>query len=137
MMMKFLNTEQINLVLQTDLIWNFKYKKTELYNKTCCIQKCFWCHKYDYINVQCNEQQKCSIYVEKHKSENCLFKDLKKWKCTSCRDLHKAWNNKCLNYQKEMMWIQMMCSIKQIHWRVLNFRVCMHSLIFTSALDSS
>ncbi len=31
-MMKFINVEYINLILQTELIWDFKYKKTELYN---------------------------------------------------------------------------------------------------------
>ncbi len=54
-MMKFINAEHINLTLQTELIWDFKYKKTELYDWACCIQKCFKCYKYDYINAQCKD----------------------------------------------------------------------------------
>ena len=133
--MKFLNIEQINLTLQTDLIWNFKYKKIKLYNKACWIQKCFQCHKYDHINAQCDGQQKCSNYVEKYKSENCLFKNLKKQKYTSCKNLHRICDDKCFNYQKEMTQIQMACSIKWIYWRILNFRVHIHFLIFILTLN--
>ncbi len=36
-MMKFINAEHINLTLQTELIWNSEYKKTELYDWAYCI----------------------------------------------------------------------------------------------------
>ncbi len=36
-MMKFINVEYINLTFQIRLIWDFKYKKTELYDWACCI----------------------------------------------------------------------------------------------------
>ena len=33
--MEFMDAEQVNVALQTDLIWDSEYKKTELYNRAC------------------------------------------------------------------------------------------------------
>ncbi len=99
-MIKFINAEHINLTFQTELIWNSEYKKTELYNWACCIQKCFKYYKYDYISAQCESTQKCSICAESHRSENCFFKNLEFniRKCVNCEDLYKIWNNKCSEF---------------------------------------
>ena len=88
--MEFTDAEQANVALQTGLIWDSEYKKTELYDRACQIQECFHCHRYGHISAQCGEQQKCGICAEGHRSEDCPSKDLGKRKCVSCEGSHRA-----------------------------------------------
>lgn len=90
MVVEFKDAEQANVALQTDLVWDSEYKKTELYNRACQIQECFCCHKYGHISAQYSGQQKCGIYAEGHRSEDCPSKDLGKRKCTSCGGPYRA-----------------------------------------------
>ncbi len=101
MMVEFADAEQANMALQTGLIWDSEYKKTELYDRACRIQECFRCHKYGHISAQCGGNQKCGLCAENHRSEECPSKDLDKRKCASCGGPHKARDNKCPEYQKE------------------------------------
>ena len=89
-MVEFADVEQVNMVLQTGLIWDSEYKKTELYNRACCIQKCFRCYKFGHISAQCSGQQKCRLCAKNYRSEKCPSKDLEKRKCASCRGSHRA-----------------------------------------------
>ena len=118
MVVEFLDAEQANLALQTGLVWDSEYKKTELYDRACWIQECFRCHKYGHISAQCGGQQKCGICAEEHRSEDCPSKDLGKRKCASCGGPHKARDSKCPNYQKEVARVQVAHSVKWTHWRV-------------------
>ena len=105
--MEFVNAEQVNVALQTGLIWDSEYKKMELYDRACRIQECFRCHKFDHISAQCGGQQKCRLCAENHRSEECPFKDLGKQKCASCEGLHRACDSKCPEFQKEVAQVQM------------------------------
>lgn len=114
------NAEQANLALQTGLIWDSEYKKTELYDRACRIQECFKCHKYRHINAQCGGTQKCSICAERHRSEDCPSNDLGPniRKCVSCGGPHKARDNKCPEFQKETAHMQLARTMKQTRWQV-------------------
>ena len=90
MVVEFADAEQANMALQTGLIWDSEYKKTELYDRAYCIQECFRCHKFGYISAQCSGQQKCELCAENYRSEECPFKDLEKRKCASCGGSHRA-----------------------------------------------
>ena len=120
MVVEFMDAEQANVALQTGLIWDSEYKKMELYNRAYRIQECFRCHKFDHISAQCSGQQKCELCAENYRSEECLSKDLGKWKCVSCGDPHRACDSKCPEFQKEVAQVQMACSNKQTHWKVLS-----------------
>ncbi len=137
MIVEFLDAEQANLALQTGLVWDSEYKKTELYDRACRIQECFQCHKYGHISAQCGGQQKCGICAEGHRSEDCPSKDLGKWKCASCGGPHRARDSKCPDYQKEVVRVQVARSTKRTHWRVPNFRACTQSSASTPASDTS
>ena len=56
-----IHAEQANVALQTGLVWDSEYKKTELYDRACRIQECSRCHKYGHISAQCGGQQKCGL----------------------------------------------------------------------------
>jgi len=120
MVVEFANAEQANLALQTGLIWDSEYKKTELYDRACRIQECFKCHKYGHISAQCGGTKKCGICAEGHRSEDCPSTDLgsSTRKCASCGGPHKARDNKCPEFQKEMVRVQLARNIKQTRWRV-------------------
>ncbi|KAA6409147.1 MAG: hypothetical protein FRX48_06700 [Lasallia pustulata] len=45
MVVEFTDAEQANAALQTCLIWDSEYKKTELYDRARRTQECFRCHK--------------------------------------------------------------------------------------------
>jgi len=117
---EFMNAEHANLALQTGLIWDSEYKKTELYDRACRIQECFKCHKYGHISAQCGGTQKCGICAEGHRSEDCPSKDLgsNTRKCASCGGPHKARDNKCPEFQKETARVQVARNTKQTRWRV-------------------
>lgn len=119
MVVEFTDAEQANVALQTGLIWDSEYKKTELYDRACRIQECFRCHKYGHISAQCGGQQKCGICAEGHRSEDCPSKDLGKRKCASCGGPHRARDSKCPEFQKEVIRVQVARNTKQTRWRVL------------------
>ena len=119
MVVEFTDAEQANVALQTGLIWDSEYKKTELYDRACRIQECFRCHRYGHISAQCGGQQKCGICAEGHRSEDCPSKDLGKRKCASCGGPHRARDSKCPEFQKEAIRVQMARNTKQTRWRVL------------------
>ena len=113
MVVEFTDAEQANVALQTGLIWDSEYKKTELYNRACRIQECFRCHRYGHISAQCGGQQKCGICAEGHRSEDCPSKDLGKRKCASCGGPHRARDSKCPEFQKEVIRVQAARNTKQ------------------------